>query len=283
MRLSTRVYLFLVLLLFINGFAVAAPRVVVSVAPLHGLVSELMKGVGKPQLLTTTDPASPLDFTQLATVISADMVVWSGRSHETALAATVENSLPAVSNKLVTLSKILPLHRRSDMTGDAALVPEFTRQAGFDLTFWGDPKLTVMAVRYITPRLVRIDPDNSEKYLDNEIALIGRIKNMQKEIAESLSSVDARLLAQVPGLGRYFVHRFGREFSATVGGEMLASAPVCTDPSLRKTSLKSADNAAKDNAYFAMMQRKTDTALSYVCRKDVRQAALEPGNQSRGS
>ena len=70
-----------------------------------------------------------------------------------------------------------------------------------DPRFWSDPRLTIVAVQKITPELVRIDPEHQELYLDNEITLIKKLRNLEKNIAAMLSPVNSIQ-------DQYFSHRF---------------------------------------------------------------------------
>ena len=77
------------LLPFLNYGTVSAKElnVVVSIAPLHSLMSSLMKGAGKPTLLydENFDQTTALDPFQKSHVITADMTVWVGSGLEASL------------------------------------------------------------------------------------------------------------------------------------------------------------------------------------------------------
>jgi len=101
-----------------SASAVAAPDVVVSIRPLHGLVSAVMDGVGEPVLLLdgAESPHSyaltPSDASALA---NADMVLWVGEPLETFL----ERPLAALSSEatIVTLAESSDIHFRGNREG----------------------------------------------------------------------------------------------------------------------------------------------------------------------
>ena len=166
-------------LMLLTSMVHAAPRVVVSIPSLHSLVVELMQGAEQPQLILAQDMADSgeMDAFQKTQMIAADMVIWVGPGLETPMAHTLAE-LPILNNKLITLSNYVPLLARDDYQGSLE-----SRQLSRDLRFLTDPRLAVMAVRMITPRLVRLDPEHQELYLDNEIALIGKLKSLEQDCA----------------------------------------------------------------------------------------------------
>lgn len=258
----------------ISGSVVAEPRVVVSLAPLHSLVSALMQGVTEPVLLfeRDVDADSKLDPFQKGRMITADMLVWVGPGLETPLAQMLEQS-PMLRNKLITLSNYLPLLRHAGYAGLGT-----SRQSAHDMTFWSDPRLAIMAVRMITPRLVRLDPDHQEIYLDNEIALIKQLQDLEQEISDLLAPYGAGSALQIAGVDQYFRHRY------------LASAAFETDNggSLRKVSTSIAatcthtnDNAATltpgSDYYFAAMRQTAQAVAGCMQRLE---AAKTVSNQN---
>lgn len=182
----------------------AEPKVVVGNAPVHSLVSALMEGIGKPKLLTDSDAASstePNPF-QLGDLLTADMVIWAGAGYESTVQKAVKR-IPQLERKLLTLSNYVPLLPREGYDPSSLV-----RQENRDLRFWSDPKLAVMAVRLITPRLVRLDPDNTERYLDNEIALLVKIKSLGKEVAQFLEPYTFTTDVDLNAIDPYFKNRF---------------------------------------------------------------------------
>lgn len=177
----------LMLLLFAST-TIAAPRVVVTIPPLHSLVSGLMTGVAEPALLMESTEINQGGLTpaQKLQLISADMVIWVGAGLEKQIATTVQNEFPAVDRNMYAISNHLPLLPKSADVAGQLLMPE-ARQDYSDLGFWADPKLAAMAVRHITPKLVQLDPDNADAYLENELKLLARLKEMGRQLAETLA------------------------------------------------------------------------------------------------
>lgn len=194
----------LLLSLTITTTAFAAPHVVVSQPAIHSLVANLMDGVGEPDLLADTTEAAgeSLDPFQISKLLTADLVIWVGAGLEGGVADTLQR-FPAIRQRATTLSRTLPLLLKKGYNEIAA-----DRQISRELTFWSDPKLAMMAVKQITPKLVRLDPDNTERYLDNEIRLLARIKRMQADISALLAPVSSMPEQLVADFDPYFSHRF---------------------------------------------------------------------------
>ena len=182
----------------------AAPKVVVTQPALHSLVSSLMEGIDHPQLLMEqADEANqPLDPFQTGQLLTADLIIWIGAGLEGNVAQTLDR-FPMVQHNAKTLSLTLPLLLKRDFDDIAA-----DRQLSRELTFWNDPKLAMMAVKQITPTLVRLDPDHTERYLDNEIVLLQRLKQTQSDITQRLSSLPTLPEGFAAGFDLYFAHRF---------------------------------------------------------------------------
>lgn len=179
------------------------PRVVVSASPLHSLVASLMEGVTSPVLLDDSTDAQPAQLGPFgkSQLMTADMVIWS----DTGLAKAMTQAMEGIPLKgqLLTLSEHVPLLTEEGVTNapvshHQSRVPEF----------WHDPRLAIIAVRMITPRLVKLDPEHQERYLDNEIVLVKRLKNLEQEISTQLKPGSGQIYAAISGLNPYFSHRF---------------------------------------------------------------------------
>jgi len=182
----------------------ATPRIVVSIPSLHSLASALMEGVAEPQLLLSQDInySGEMDPFQKSRLITADIVIWVGPGLEAPIVQALDQ-LPNLDNKMLTLSDYVPLIPHTNPEGAAT-----SRQVSRDLKFWSDPRLVIMAIRMITPRLVRLDPKHQELYLDNEIALIKKLKILEQEITTLLVPYTIQWGNTMAGVDRYFSHRF---------------------------------------------------------------------------
>ena len=99
----------LIVMVTFPAFA-AGPRVVVSLKPVHGLVADVMKGVGEPHLLLTAsaDPHShALRPSEARKLVQADVVFWVGSNLEGFLRKPLFN--------LSSGSRVVPLLRNPSL------------------------------------------------------------------------------------------------------------------------------------------------------------------------
>lgn len=221
---------------------------------IHSLVANIMHGVGEPVLLydNESNTADTLDPFQKSELLTADLVIWIGAGLESSLSDMLDHT-PPLESRSMTLSRTLPLLLKKDFKGIAD-----SRQISRDLKFWSDPKLAIMAVRQITPKLVRIDPDNTGRYLDNEILLLKRIKSMTNEIASSFSSLEPIPVIVAAQFDQYFNNRFIPNLNngSSHDGELLKVAGVPTNPCPNLINQEQLTDHGPDQ-YFETMMLKT--------------------------
>ena len=103
---ALRYWMMFALLMAATPVLAEAPRVVVSIKPLHALVSEVMSGVGEPMLLFSNS-ASPHDTrlrpSRVRALSRAQLVVWVGPALERSLASTLVNINSANRHGLAAL------------------------------------------------------------------------------------------------------------------------------------------------------------------------------------
>ena len=174
------------------------PKIVVSVEPLYEIVSTLSHGIVKPQViyLNYNDRREPLSVWQKEQINSADIIIRAGRGFEPLLDDYLKQQGDRLENKTITLSYYIPLLDKENGY-DHVLATD--RQEKSDLRFWMDPRLVKMLAIYIAPRLVVMDPEHQEEYLENEIVLKDQLKKIEKKMLKlfkQLSAEQKMLFAQ---------------------------------------------------------------------------------------
>jgi len=170
----------------------------------------------------------------------------------------------------------VPLFKRTEHA-DLSL----SRQQAYDLEFWSDPRLAIMAVRMITPRLVRLDPDHQERYLDNEIALIQSLKQMQNDLIAKMKAFDGISHKSMAGLDRYFRHRFlpMSELAAELAGDIRKVSTEASE-SCMNAKYEIAKLAPGASFYFEAMQLKALSFSSCLEKQRGIKTAAEQGSDS---
>ncbi len=250
----------------------AAPRVVVSVPPLHSLVSALMEGVATPELLLHNEDemrAAKLPRAQMRLVLQADLLLWAGPELETTLAATLEQT-PAAQRQAMMLSHHLPLLAALPGSPLAAHgAHHHVDGIARDPRFWLDPRLAAVAVHHLTPYLVRLDPDNAERYLDNEIRLLARLRQAEAELARSLAPLAGGTVRLSADAAPYFYHRFGLEAAEPV--RQAGLAPVAAGCVVEGGDVLGGSLPTGSDLYFRLLERQAAPLLTCL---PVRHAAV---------
>lgn len=241
----------------------AAPRVVVSVPPLHSLVAALMEGVAEPELLLHNADemhAPKLQRAQMRLVLQADLLLWAGPELETALAAALEQT-PAARRQAMMLSHHLPLLAALPGSPLAAHgAHHHVDGIARDPRFWLDPRLAAVAVHHLTPHLVRLDPDNTERYLDNEIRLLARLRQAEAELARDLAPLEGRTVRLGADAAPYFYHRFGLEAAEPV--RQAGLAPVATGCATEGRDVLGDRLPTGTDLYFRLLEQQAQPLLA---------------------
>ena len=160
----------------LSASALAAPRVVTSIAPLQEVTAALMQGVTSPQSIMA-DNASTHHFalrpSHMRLLQQADLVIWIDRNFEAGfnrIAETLPNSVDQL--------EILPaLGIDSD-----------------DGHIWYSPRLLQLLITIITTQLVEIDPQNELLYRDNARQLGTAIETWRSETVAQMGDRQPRFI-----------------------------------------------------------------------------------------
>jgi len=247
------------------GPANAAPRVVVSIQPLHSLVAAVMNGAGSPQLLlppTTSPHAYSLRPTDAAALATAEVVFWTGLGLEMFLEGPL--SVLAEDATVVALTStpgIELLYARTARLG----VGDQEYPDGFDVHFWLDPRNARVIVAAVAKLLATADADNATIYAANAASADRRLQALDSEIAA--------MLATVRGIGFLTFHDslqyFARRYELTDLGSLTVSSDHA--PGAR-TMLAARRQLAKVGTECAAAEPQTPAGLA---------AALLSGTNSR--
>ncbi|MEJ2200308.1 MAG: zinc ABC transporter substrate-binding protein [Desulfuromonadaceae bacterium] len=174
----------------------SAPRVVVSIKPIHSLVASLMAGVGTPELLLNGG-ASPHGYvlrpSEARALATADLVIWVGPELESFLHKPLV-SLGAKTRSLTLLEAmqphLLPLRNNTEDEDHhhhhAVGANDATRT---DPHFWLDPVLAMELVRQVGTVLSELDPTHRAAYEANSRRLINRLETLDRDIRTFLAPV----------------------------------------------------------------------------------------------
>lgn len=193
----------ILLVLALSGrHAVAAPKVVVSIAPLHSLVAAVMAGDEPPHLLLRggesphTFSLRPSDARALA---NADILFWIGPPLERPLARILPNLDVSASVALLDapgmqLLSHRPLdaagHREADHHPPSDHAAEHALEhAGIDPHVWLSPANAAVMIDEIARVLAQLEPVQTERYHSNATQLKDRLAALDGRLATELADV----------------------------------------------------------------------------------------------
>lgn len=247
--------------LLLSGTALAAPRVVASIKPIHSLVASVMAGVGEPALIVR-GAASPHTYalrpSDAAALEAADIVFWTGPDMELFLADALATLAPqAVTVELAEtpgLELLAPreggafeahMHEAAGHDHDHDHDHDDPDHAGHahheeaDLHFFLDPENARLLVTHIAEVLGAADPDNAAAYAANAEAERAVLDRLQQEIATTLAPVKDKPFIVFHDAYQYFEKRFGLAVagSITVSPDVLPGAARIDQLHARLTEL----------------------------------------------
>lgn len=216
-----RVRLVLVFLLLFPGISpawAAAPRVLVTIKPIHSLVASVMLGVATPDLLITGAASEhgyalkPSDAHKLS---QAKIVFWIGPDLETYLIAPLQGL--AGQAHLMALENAGTVRRLPARKG--GLWSKDPDEGPTDPHLWLDAHNGIAMTRVIAATLAHDDPDNAPKYYANAAKSIARLTKLDRDVAAKLAPVRSRPYIVFHDAYQYFERRYGL---ASVGAVTVA-------------------------------------------------------------
>ena len=210
------------------------PRVVADIAPVHSLVSMVMKGVGEPKLLVPQNvsphhyamrpsEAKALQEANLVVYVGHDMSPWMEPLFETVAASADALNLSEVDGVLALPYREGPVfgddvnhegHDHEEEGHDEHGEEDHDDHAhhdhdGNDPHMWLDPENAKIWLDAIASELGYIDPENADRYSLNAISAKQQITREMHHIEEHLVAVQDKDFLVFHDAFQYFEKRFG--------------------------------------------------------------------------
>ena len=275
--------------------AEAEPKVVTSIKPIHSLVSYVMDGVGRPDLLVDGS-SSPHTF-QLkpshATMLQeADIVFWIGEDLETFLETPLDSI--AANAKRVTLMdsdqiELLKFREKNVFDDHHDDHDEHEDHADghddhdeheghddhahhhgeHDIHFWLDPEIAKSIVNITARELSEIDPNNKSTYEKNAANAIDDLEELINATRSKINS-DATYIVFHDAY-QYFEQRFGIEVigALTVNPEVLPGAKQLSE-------IREVIEHENVNCLFSEPQFNPSIANTIAKDTGIKAAVLDP-------
>ncbi len=222
----------------------AAPRVVVTIKPVHSLVAAVMEGVGTPVLLLK-GASSPHSYalrpSDVRALEAAGLVVWVGPGLETFL----ERPLRALTRR----AKVLELDRAEGVTllpsreggtwephadegaRPGAAAPDHPAPEEYNWHLWLSPANARAMVQAVARALSTLDPADAPRYARNAAQALQALERLDARLRDRLAPVRDRPFVVFHDAYAYFEAAYGLRAvgSITVSPERAPGARRVTD------------------------------------------------------
>ncbi|MFZ0850689.1 MAG: zinc ABC transporter substrate-binding protein [Hyphomicrobiaceae bacterium] len=268
--------------------AAAAPRVVVTIKPLHGLVAEVMAGVGSPRMLVK-GAASPhvyaLKPSDIGELHAADIFFRASSATEPFSSKIAESLPPHVD--VVTLQEapgVVLLERRAG----AGFEPHAdgrrhghgsAKTTAFDGHIWLDPDNAKAMVDRIEHVLSAKDPANAGIFRANAAALKHKLDALSAELQQALHPLAGKPYVVAHDAFQYLERRFGLNVvgAVSLSPDVAPSAKRLSELRRKILSLGAICVFAEPQVDKRLIENLTEGTLARTGTLDPEGFALEPG------
>ncbi len=184
-----------------------ATNVVVSIRPIHSIVSALMEGVSEPRLLLDSNESAHtfhLKPSQLKLLSNADLLITIGDSFESGLSKVIRN---IDQNYRLNLSEIKEL-QIYDFRDHNEIEHDEHNEHDKDLHLWLDVGNVQIIAEKIKQKLIEINPSNKEKYNTNYLELKSKLNQLEEKIQFQLEPIKSTPFAIYADILQYFEKNF---------------------------------------------------------------------------
>ncbi|MBW5290636.1 MAG: Zinc ABC transporter, periplasmic-binding protein ZnuA [Candidatus Ruthia sp. Asou_11_S2] len=206
------------LLLSANIFA--APNIVVSIKPIHSIVSSLTQGITEPKLLLKTNQSAHhthLKPSQLSLLSHADLAIFIHPTFEGGLKKVLAN-LDANKKLIIGNVKNIHLihneehekgekheeHEEHNKEHDEHEHDEHQEKVNYHL--WLDVNNMQIFAKTLIKTLIKIDPDNQSNYTTNLDKLNKNLDKLKQDINQKLSVYKPKVLSSYSNTFDYFTN-----------------------------------------------------------------------------
>lgn len=273
-------------LLSMTPASATPPQVVVSIKPLHSLVSGVMEGIGRPELLVESG-GSPHGYSlkpsEAKALAAADLIIWVGQDLESFLVKPLSTlGKEAQQLRLAEALKSDLLTRRQGGTWEA---PEHKHQedhqdhshsqrlttATADLHLWLSPPLAKKIVALSAAKLSQLDPVNTAIYNRNSEQLQARLEVLDSALEERLEPVK-----NVPYIVFHAAYQY---FESTYGLNAVGSVTINPERKPGAKRLKAIQQkirALDARCVFSEPQFESRLIQTIISETDARTGTLDP-------
>ena len=210
--------------------AAASPKIAVSIAPIHSLVTGLMQGVGQPALILPSRRSphgSGIPPSALRTLLSADLAIWVGPTLEGALAKGFSQRKMDENIQLLSNDIINRLPFRSQDIGEFVEDHDHDDDHDHEIEFdhdtdphiWLSSDNAKAIVKIVAEKLIEIDPVNADIYQLNRKVLEEKIITQKIALQSRAAKLQGMRWLVLHDAYQYFENEFALQSVAAVTAE----------------------------------------------------------------
>ena len=287
----------IITLLFTISISKADVKVVASIKPVHSLVSYVMDGVGRPDLIVdgyNSPHGFSLKPSHAKMIENADLIIWVGEDLEAFLEKPLNTiAKKAVNVEIMELKSIKKLkfreknvfedhddhghkEKKHDDHGHGHKEKkhddhghEGHAHGEHDPHVWLDPMNAKVIIKEIEKQLIKLDPNNSSKYKANSKKAQSELDNLTKNIKRDLK--DNLRFVVFHDAYQYFENRFGIKVlgALTVNPDVLPGAEQLSE-------IREVIEHEKVNCLFAEPQFNPAIIKSIAKDTKIKTGVLDP-------
>tara|TARA_Y100001954_G_scaffold104256_1_gene113463 strand:- start:3417 stop:4391 length:975 start_codon:yes stop_codon:yes gene_type:complete len=287
----------IITLLFTISISKADVKVVASIKPVHSLVSYVMDGVGRPDLIVdgyNSPHGFSLKPSHAKMIENADLIIWVGEDLEAFLEKPLNTiAKKAVNVEIMELKSIKKLkfreknvfedhddhghkEKKHDDHGHGHKEKkhddhghEGHAHGEHDPHVWLDPMNAKVIIKEIEKQLIKLDPNNSSKYKANSKKAQSELDNLTKNIKRDLKG-NLRFVVFHDAY-QYFENRFGIKVlgALTVNPDVLPGAEQLSE-------IREVIEHEKVNCLFAEPQFNPAIIKSIAKDTKIKTGVLDP-------
>ena len=273
-------YLLALLLSTSSVAAIAAPKVVVSIVPLHSLVAGVMEGVAAPELLLSgvnSEHQGSYSPQQISDLGRADLVFIIGDNLEVKL-GQISGSEAVSGKSFVKLNEskgLVELHIREGGSWEAhnhedEHEGDHEEEHHDDPHTWLDTQNAIIMTREITTALTKIDPINAVTYNSNANKQVDRLSALELEIKSLLQPIAGKPFIVFHDAYQYFERRFSLNAVGSIS-DYSANQPSAS----RLAEIRSKVQSSKAVCVFKEPQFSDSAVLTVVEGSAARLSVLD--------
>ena len=226
--------------LLLSTSALATPKIIASIVPVHSIVASVMGDVGTPELLLSgknSEHTSSLSPQQISDLSKADIVFMIGSGLEHKL-GQISGSEAVNGKKFISLSEASGVKTLAVRQGGTFETHEHEEKEHegeeheehdeallkFDPHIWLDPENVKAMTNAVAAELSKIDPGHAKSYETNAAAYITSLDQLAAEISAETKPIQNKPFIVFHDAYQYFETRFGLTAVGSIS-DVSAAAP----------------------------------------------------------